>query len=363
MGRRSLAIAVVAASLVPLAPVEDAAAVGAPAMIAVLDAPDDGVDGPAFAATLDAYVAPIGAHSLVVAISTRPRDHAAWLALAEREGVDRGALAVLWFESSPQAPGAVDVYLVLLDRESGGVVVLPIALGAREGRAAHRVLAATSRMILDTEVIERLRASAEIQKREAIPDPWPRPDDDGTIPRAPAAAPVARRTVDVSGGYLGELRVRDDATLHGARVGLALRLHPRFGILVDAGYLTRPEDRMADVVYREHRAPIRLGLGAFRAIGVFELHAHATWLVESVWIRGESRDGARPPIESTPRLDTGGALDLSARMPLYRALGAFAGLGIAFMTVSYRYERYGEEGFTAGLVRFSWTAGIDWRGL
>jgi hypothetical protein len=329
--------------------------------IAVLDAPDDAVDGPEFAMTLDAYLAPIDVRSIVVPIPTSPPSHADWLAVAQAEGTSRGALAVLWFEPNTEDTDAIDVYLVLLDRDSGGVVVLPVALGAREGRAAYRVLAATARMILDTEVIERLRESARIQKRETTPEPWPRPAI--AVPIPGSASPEPRRTVDLGVGYLGEYRTSDHQTLHGARLDMTLRLARGFGVALDVGSLTRPEDRVADVAYREQRAPFRLGVAFLRPIGRFELAAGATWLAEPVWIRGEAMGEEKVKIEATPRLDTGGGVDLGAGVRLRRGLGVFAGIGVTLMAVSYRYERYGEPGFTAGLVRLSWTVGLDWRGL
>jgi hypothetical protein len=329
--------------------------------LVVLDAVGDEIDGPEFAETLEAYVSDVGVSVALADVTTPPEDHDGWVKLATETGYSRGATAVLWFEPRDlHDQQAYDIYLVLLEQRTGAVVVLPVELGVRRGAKMFRVLAATTRMVLDTEILDDIQEVIEVSREDPTPDPWPAPAEPAPAPPPP---PDDARTVDLSLGYAGEIGFPGAALLSGGRLGATFRFLPWLGVGLDAGYLTRGAERVADAEVREQRVPIRLALVGILGVGATEAQLAAMWTLEPVWIDAEVVEAGGEHIGALARLDSGGGAELRWRFPIAGLLWIYAAAAGQGMVVSHAYERAGLTAVQASDFRLGWSLGLEFIGL
>jgi len=331
--------------------------------LVVLDIAGDEIDGPEFAETLEAYVSDVGVVVELAEFTATPADHDGWVELATETGYSRGARAVLWFEPSElREERAYDIYLVLLEQQTGAVVVLPVELGVRRGAKMFRVLAATARMVLDTEILDDIQEVIEISQEDPTPDPWPAPVEPESAPPPPPPPPETR-TIDLSLGYAGELGFPGAALLNGGRLGAVFRFLPWLGVSLDAGYLTRAAERAADVEVREQRVPIRVGLVGVLDVGPTEAQLAALWSLDAVWVDAEVVEAGDETIPALARLDSGGGGELRWRFPISGMLWIYAAVAGQGMVVSHTYERAGETAIESSDFRLGWSLGLELIGL
>jgi hypothetical protein len=326
----------------------------------VLDALGDEIDGPGFVETLEAYVSDVGVAVELAECAEPPTDHDGWVQLATETGRAHWAKAVLWFEPHEGGAGeAYDIYLVLLEQRTGAVVVLPVELGLRRGAKMFRVLAATARMVLDTEILDDIQEVIEVSEAEPTPDPWPAPEP------APEPAPPASetRTIDLALGYTGELALPGAALLSGGRLGATFRFLPWLGVGLDAGYLTRGAERAADAEVREQRVPIRVGLVGVLDVGPTEAQLAAFWSLDAVWVDAEVVEAGDETIPALARLDSGGGGELRWRFPIAGLLWVYVAVAGRGMVVSHTYERAGEAAIESANFRLGWSLGFELIGL
>ncbi|MCP4675484.1 MAG: hypothetical protein GY854_08255 [Deltaproteobacteria bacterium] len=332
--------------------------------IIVLDNPEDEIDGRAFISTLEAYISDVGVAADLAPIADAPTTHDGWVALAKGVGATHGALAVLWFETEADAGEACSVYLVLLEQTTGAVVVLPVKLGLRQGPTMFRVLAATTRMVIDTELLDDIREISDISRQDPPPEPWPAKTPGDPIPPlstppSPAPAPKAR-TFEINLGYLGDFGHGGPTVLHGARLGVFARLIPWLAPGIDLGFLLAGEKRVLDIDVGQRRLPIRVALAGFVPVGPTEAIFIAFWTLEPVWVSASViRSAPHEAIDPTTQVDTGGGGELRWRFRISSNVGLFAAVSGQAMVVSHAYERGGEVTIHPSYFRLGWTAGID----
>jgi hypothetical protein len=330
--------------------------------LVVIDAVGDDIDGPGFVETLEAYVSDVGVSVELTECATPPAGHDGWVELATATGRSLAARAVLWFE--PHEGGehqAYDIYLVLLEQRTGAVVVLPVELGLRRGAKMFRVLAATARMVLDTEILDDIQEVIEVSKEDPPPDPWPAPAPEEPSPAAP---PPPGRTVDLSLGYVGDLGFPGTTLLSGARLGAVFRFVPWLGLGIDAGYLTRAAIRVADVEVREQRIPVRVFLAGILPLGATEGALAAFWSLEPVWVAAEVVEAGGVDVPGAlARLDSGGGGEIRWRIPVGELVWLFLAVAGQGMVVSHAYRRAGETGVHSADFRLGWSAGVELVGI
>jgi len=356
----------VAAAVLPLAslalllaPVPSTAQEG-PRELTLLDVPGDRVDGPGLAATLEAYVSDAGVEvHLAETVDPPPADHPAWVALATAIGASRGALGVMWLEPSRDEGDGWNTLLVILECASGAVIVLPVELGARRDKEMLRVLAATTRMVLDTEILDDLRKVVDTARRDPVPGPpsaaGPAPD---TPPAAPSPPPSAR-SFTLHMAYAGDLGFGGPTVLHGGRLGALFNFNGWGSVGFDIGYLAGARESTLDITTREQRLPVRLGVVAALPLGRTRLAALFFWAVEMLWAGVEQRSRTAPAEDDIIRADTGGGAALRWTVLLHENLGVFVAVSGQGMAVSHSYVRLDEAAVHPSYFRMGWSLGLE----
>ncbi len=327
----------------------------------VLDNPGDKIDGPSFISTLEAYLSDVGVETELMAIAELPVSHDGWVNLAQRMGAERGALAVLWFEPDAEEEETYSVFLVLLEQTSGAVVVLPVELGMRQGPTMFRVLAATTRMVIDTEILDDIKEISSVSRQNPPPDPWPAKTPELVSPPPPPPEPPLKvRTFELNLGYLGDFSHGGSTVLHGARFGVFARLIPWLAPGFDLGFLLADKTRVLDIDVGQRRLPIRLTMAGYVPVGSTEAIFIAFWTLEPVWISASVvRSAPEEDIGPTTEIDTGGGAELRWRFRLSSNLGVFAGISGQGMAVSHAYKRGDEIAIHPSYFRIGWNVGIE----
>lgn len=330
----------------------------------VMDNPDDGVAGEEFVSTLEDYVGDLGVTTSLETVADTPPDHDAWVSAAGRIGSSRGAMAVLWFEPDDSVSEAYNIYLVLLESSSGAVIVLPIELGLRRGNQMFRVLAATARMVLDTEILDDLRKVASTSREDPAPDPWPVVPVVST-PEPPPRPPVPRevfvRSFTLHVGYAGDLNPGSSSVVQGGRVGGLFHATEHLALAWDIAYLAGPRRTTLDVTTREQRIPTRFGSALTLDAGKTDVALVLFWSVEMLWAGVETtdRDVSDPTLDDIVRADTGGGLEIRWSVDLWRNLGVFLAVSGQGMAVSHSYRRGDAEAISSSYFRMGWSAGFE----
>lgn len=327
--------------------------------LVVLDLEDDEIDGALFTEALDDYVQDLGVTTSLVPTGKAPADHDAWVALAGRTGREAGAMAVLWFEPDDAAQDETyDIYLVLLESSSGAVIVLPIELGMRRRSSMFRVLAATTRMVLDTEILDDLKKVAKTSREDPPPAPW-KIEREPTEAPPPPPRPVSR-SFRFSASYAGDLNHEGPTVLHGARLGIQLWVPRTFSLVLDIGYLSGPRQTTLDVVTREQRLPTRIGAALSLDAGPTEISIIVYWTVEMLWtgVDHDGRSQDQLPLDDVVRADAGGGLEVRWYIPAWRRAGLFLSVFGQGMAVSHSYRRGDAEVIPSTYFRMGWGAGF-----
>ncbi|MCP4601144.1 MAG: hypothetical protein GY847_11570 [Proteobacteria bacterium] len=323
--------------------------------LVVLDTPSNSIEGPALISILEAYVCDVGVTVELARVEDAPHNHGEWIELAREQGTARNGFAVLWFEPPLGNDEGIDVNLVLLGRHSGAIVILPIDLGTQSTPARLRVLAATTRMMLDTELVDDLLTVVEISKEDPPPEPWAPPE-----PSNPDSELSPTRQINVYAGYVGNLRVSEPTVLNGALLGGSIRLNPWIGPVLETGYITRSDKNVEDMRIQQHRLLFKLGIAGALSVGSTEALLTAFWNVEMVWVDAEMATRASgDAIDPTNRFDTGGGLELRWRFPIASKLGLFVAASGRGMIVSHDYKRNGLRAVSASPFVLDWSVGLD----
>ncbi len=332
----------------------------------VIDLTDDGIDGPEFVTTLNAYVSDVGVAVKLLEAEKPPADHDAWVALASEVAGQRGSIPVRWFEPDREAEGIYNIYLVLLESSSGAVIVIPIELGMRRGNEMFRVLAATTRMVLDTEILDDLKKVVRTSQENPTPEPWPIEPDPGE-PVDPEQAPIepVKRSATLNLGYTGDLGFGGPSVLHGGRMGGLFHLNNWASVAVDVAYLAGSRETTLDIRTREQRLPLRLGAGASLWVGDTEATFLIFWSVEMLWASVEpaSRDSQASGLDNIVRGDTGGGLEIRWGVPVWKRMRIFVAMSGQGMVVSHSYKRMDATAVHPSYFRLAWSVGMEIAGL
>ncbi|MFO8074271.1 MAG: hypothetical protein R6V85_20610 [Polyangia bacterium] len=345
-----------------------AAAGGETRELLFLDGEGDPVDGAELVQTLEVYLADSEVGVARRALAEPPLDHEGWVELAEQTAERRRPLAVLWIEPIGERL-RWRVYLMLLESSSGGLIVLPIEFEQRRGTTALRVLAATVRTVLDAEMLSDLRRAGRVARADPPPPPKKRAAPPPPSAEEPRPRPLPRsdrreRATCLRLEYVGDLSLPPLAVLQGARLGALLGWSRRFGLLLDLGLTTRGELRAGGARVRELRIPLRLGFAGLASLGAVGLLLSAYWVIEPTVVEAELvEDSDAEPIEPLLRFDTGGGLELRARIGPWREVGFTLAIFAQAMAVSHRYERAGRTAIAPSDLRLGWSAGVYLPGL
>lgn len=319
-------------------------------LLLVLDAVGSPINGKHFSNTLQSYVSEVDVSVKVIEIGGMPATHEHWVSLARNQGNAEKALAVIWFEPLENNIKNFTVFIVFLEWKTGAEIVLPINLDVRRGQEMFRVLAATVRMVLDTDILGDCEEVLEITEKKTIPKPWPAPKYDRK-----------RITTDTYFSYWGDLGISGPSVLNGGRVGVLIRPGGTVGFGPSLGLIGRKPRVAKGIDIKELRIPIRLNLAWFLPLGSTELALAAFWSVEPIWVsaKGIASNAVETSQTSLTKVDTGGGLELRLRIPVTGSFGVFFGLASQAMAVSHSYEHTGDEVIGANHFRLSWDFGFD----
>lgn len=313
----------------------------------VVDSDEDGVDGEGLRSTLEAYVAEIDIDPVLARAEAPMWDRNTAAGWALEMGRGRGAVAVMWIEPAKETAGGAEVTLVLLDVASGAVVAIPVVLGERTGAAALRVLAASARTIMDTELLDAVQEAEAVTRAVPTPEPWPAPKK------------VEPRMLEIYAGYLGALSLEGPVFLHGARAGMFQRISKWWMLGLELGFLSGLETRVADIRFNERRLPVRLSVATTWSLAGTHGALVGSFGPEPVWVDSElvgDSDEAGPG--ALGRLDAAGGVALRWRFPVVWKLFAFASAGAEFLALSHYYVRAGETAVRSSCCRIEWCLGL-----
>jgi len=325
----------------------------------VLDVADDILDGPAFIQVLDAYVNDMGVTTEVSPVDSVPATYAQWIELAIDRGTREGAAASLWTEPAEGEVETLNVFLVVLSQQTEATIVLPVELGIKRGPKLYRSLAAATRMILDTNLLEDLGAVARVAEEEEPPDPW-KPGTQNEPEKRPPVEHETARTLGVALLYTGDLGPKGTSYNQGLTADIRLYLFPELSFMVGGGALFSPKKTAAKIAARQLRFPILIGMGGHLTLGRFNLGMTLFWMVEAVRLAGlKWPEDVIDTGDFRSMLDTGGGAELSVGTRLVKNVSVLFGLAATGMVVSHRYRALGTDWFSSNPFRLWFRAGIS----
>lgn len=324
----------------------------------VLDAATDLLDGPEFIEVLDAYVNDMGVITEVSPVESVPPTHEQWVELAIERGTREGASASLWTEPVEDGVEVLNVFLVVLSQQTKATIVLPVKLGIKRGPKLYRSLAAATRMILDTNLLDDLGAVAQVAEADEPPEPW-KPGTQNEPEKSPLVENKPKRGLALVLLYTGDLGVKGRSYNQGITADVRLYLSPQLSFFAGGGALLSPEETASKISARQLRFPMLLGVGSHVAFGRVSLGMTLFWMVEVIRLAGVDWPADLTETKDPrSRLDTGGGAELSVRTRLAKKLSAVFGLAGTGMVVSHEYKALGADWFSSNPFRLWFRAGV-----